>query len=186
MKTHRISAVVLSVGLLFAPATVDAQSEVATAFEVSLGVGRIHASTRHVGGNTGPVLDVTVSRWRQDTSNGNVIVAAGISVQGGGGRELLCAPRASGGCTPSYPEFSSLSALAGWQTLRGRFRVLAGPTLAYADEAALGLQGRVDLAAPLTQRWSLTLNARGFALPSLQGASYQLFDVGVGLRIVQR
>ena len=176
----------LSVGLLFAPATVDAQSEVATAVDLSLGIGRMHSSTPHIGDGTAPTLDLTVSRWRRGATRGNVVFGAGASTQGGGTSESICLPSASGGCIPRYPNFVSLSALAGWQTQRGRFRVLAGPTLAYADEAALGLQGRVDLAAPLTQRWSLTLNARGFALPSLQGASYQLFSVGAGLRIVQR
>ncbi len=39
---------------------------------------------------------------------------------------LICQPNGSGGCIPSYRDFPSLSALAGWQMLRGRLRMGAG------------------------------------------------------------
>ncbi len=181
-----LTSISLPASLLLTSSAVSVQSGIAKAIDLSIGVGQMQSSTPHIGGGIAPTLDLMVSRWREGTSRKNLVFGLGVGIQGGGTYDLVCRLTASGDCMPPYPGFTSLSALAGWQSPRGWLRVFGGPTLAYGDEAALGLQGRIDLAAPLSRRVSLTLNGRGFALPSFQGASYQLFDVGFGLRIVER
>lgn len=181
------SGVALCLSVAILPTTASAQASApSTAVDVSLGFARMFSSAEQEIVGVFPTLDLTIGRWRAGSQHGNVGFAGSLGLNHLGARDWGRTSRSSGDRSSVYAGFNSVSALASWQSQRGRFRVFAGPTLAYGDEAALGLQGRIDIAAPVTQRLSLTLNGRAFALPSLQGASYQLLDVGFGLRIVER
>ena len=99
------------------------------------------------------------------------------------------APR--GGCTPAYPLFYSVGALAGWQWGRGRdasVRALSGAGYYRAVRrdgggGTIGLQCRIDLATAALWRVALIGSLRGAVLPSFRGDAHGLGTASFGVRV---
>jgi hypothetical protein len=114
-------------------------------------------------------------------------------MQGTGGYELICIPRAIGGCVPHFPQFTVLAVTAGLESANGGFRVMAGPARVTGDvdrtltdrmgSSTLAWQGRMDWALPIVSRLSLCASLRGVLVPDYSGDSFQLWAAGGGLRI---
>lgn len=90
-------------------------------------------------------------------------------------------------CTPRFPDFLSVAALAGMEQPlgSGSLRLLLGPGYyqAFDGPGVLGLQGRADVSTPRIWHVSLVGSVRGNLLPSYEGEMLRLTTYGVGLRI---
>jgi hypothetical protein len=105
-------------------------------------------------------------------------------MQGSGQVTLICIPASDGRCVPRWPDFTIIGLLAGYETTpNSTIRIMVGPAGVHAEESAFGLEARVDFALPLAWHISLAGFARSIVVPSYRGDSFQLYGVGVGLRI---
>jgi hypothetical protein len=110
-------------------------------------------------------------------------VTAGIS--GPVVMDRLCAPNFP--CIPNYPEFATVGAVAGVQRALGgglSARALAGPAYFQATEGGdtMGMQGRLDVAAPVISRLAMIAAVRGSLLRH-EGEALRFATFGFGLRI---
>lgn len=182
------------VATLFGVASAQAQVAPTMAFDAAIGLGSTRSSAPASEDSKGFVLGLTGTKRIRSFGTGNLMFGIDASVNGGGPRRVfLIRPLPAPDVPSSYPTIATLSTLAGWQSRSGGLRLLAGPSLAYADkakvdlnaEAALGLHARVDFAARISERVMLTYNLRATSIPSLQGRTYTLFGMGVGVRVLQ-
>jgi hypothetical protein len=104
----------------------------------------------------------------------------------------------SSACIPTYPQFSSVAALAGWKTGRldrGRdLRVLLGPAVFRATargrvfrpgevQTLLGFHGRIDVTAISTRHVGLVFFAQGATTSPLRADRYVMLMGGAGIRL---
>jgi hypothetical protein len=185
MKTmYRPLLTLLAAAAAAAPTAATAQQAFGPSVEASFGlfVG---------GGGTfvdrgGPALDGIVAVPLSQTTAGTVVMGASAGISGPLMLMRICEP--SFDCDPSYPEFVTVAAVAGVQRALGpgvSARALAGPAYFQATfgDDTFGLQGRLDVAAPVFLRLAVVASARGSLLPSYQGETLGYATFGVGLRI---
>ena len=120
--------------------------------------------------------------------SGAILAALATGMQGPLASTDDCVPRPAGGCVPDFPLLYSAAALLGWERAGPRgpsLRILAGAGYYRADEggAALGLQGRLDVATPPLLHVALVASVRGAVLPNFRGDALGLAAVGLGLRL---
>ena len=159
---------------------------VAPSLDVTVGIGT------GVGGDFeargGIAFDALAGLQARTARRGTVLAAVAAGVEGPLVSTDDCVPRPSGGCVPDFPLLYSASALLGWERARSRgpsFRVMAGPGYYRGDAggAALGLQGRLDVATAPLLRVAIVASLRGVVLPSFRGDALGLAAVGLGLRL---
>ena len=146
------------------------------------------AKDRLFSNHGGVALDAVATSRVRKFSRVALVVGAGVAAEtifAANDCMVPAPPAVFTGCAPNFPEFSSLTALAG---VEGRYgfiaRVLAGPSVLRAGErgTAVGLQGRVDLSTPALIHVSLVASARGAWIPNFEGESHRIRAVGVGVR----
>lgn len=172
------------------PLAAVAQARFGPSVEASLGL-----SARGGGEyleRSGPALDAMMTVPVRGFAPG---VVAGLegSIIGLPQRRVRCDTGASvegpfPGCRERYPQFFSLGLLGGVQRDLGggaSARVLAGPAYyrARVGGDTFGLQGRVDVAAPLVSRLAVVFSLRGSLLPCFEGEMLHAAVGGLGLRI---
>lgn len=152
-------------------------------FEFNVGVGFGGSSAPH-GSSTGLALDALLGFRPRARAAGGFVVAVAGSGQALGVAEASCDALPGVPCTPEFPEFWVLSALAGWETENGDMRFLAGPALAGSGLKPVGaMQARLDLAKPVVGHVSVLASARFAYLPKHRGDSFSLGSIGVGFRL---
>jgi hypothetical protein len=163
-----------------------AQERPALSVEAAAGLGTGGGGEYSSG--AGFVLDAAVALRARLTRRGAVLVGFAVGAQGppGGGDDCILAP--SGRCVPDFPLFYSTAAFLGWEIAGYQgpsVRALAGPAYYRADEggAALGLQGRVDVATPALLHVALVASVRGTVLPNYRGDALGLVAAVVGVRL---
>lgn len=129
--------------------------------------------------------DATLAARLHRPARGGLIVAANATVQGARGSTDICVPAPAGGCVRSFPSFTMVGALGGWESARSVIRVAGG--LAYARSqhggGALALQGRIETALPVMRHLALVGSLRGTHMPNAAGARFSFFALGGGVRI---
>ncbi len=159
----------------------SAQSTRVASFDFGIGTGRAITNTRFHGDASGLSLDALVST--RDAVNQNArILALALGLQATGPRTAVCFDDGNGGCIPGYPEVYSVSALIGWQSDSGVIRLLAGPSLAYLDNSAVGAHIRLDVTMPVTERFAFVSYARAQSYAVSGASPYNLLGVGLGIR----
>lgn len=175
----------LLVALMIAGASSECLAQ-AWPLSVEATVGRGFGNTRgeYRDNSTGGSADLLVA-WRiAASSTGGWVVGGHLSMQGSGPVTLICIPASHGGCVPRWPDFATIGLLAGYETTpKSTIRIMVGPAGVHAAESAFGLVARVDFALPVAWHISLAGSARSIVVPSYRGDSFQLYGVGVGLRL---
>jgi hypothetical protein len=136
----------------------------------------------------GIALDAVLGFPLHHTRAGTLLGGLSAGAHGPITSELICLLGPNDECVPDFPLFLSLGALLGVQrgsATGASARVLGGPAYFRAHEggAAMGLQGRLDLAAPPFLRIAPVASLRGALLPSFQGDVLSSVALGVGFRI---
>ena len=169
--------------LLCGPASSQLAAQAAS-IEASMGIGTGLGGpeARH---RTGMAMDALVGVRVRDLSHGALVAGLAIGAQGAASRTDDCILTPGGGCLPSFPFLVWVGPLAGWQSPRGRLRVLAGAASFQADEggSTAGITARADAAVRALPHLAPVVSVRGAILPSYQGDMIGLLSVGVGLRI---
>jgi len=110
-----------------------------------------------------------------------------VAVSGSGealGVSSACDTSPGGTCTPDFPEFWIVSALAGWETARGGAHLLVGPAIAISNStSAVAIRLRVDLAKSIFGRVALLVSGRVAYIPEYGGDSFRLGSIGAGVRL---
>jgi hypothetical protein len=176
----------LTACVLVRPLHVGAQQRPALSLEASVGFGVGDGSEWR--NRAGFALDGLVGLRVRSAPGGAILAGLAGGMQGmpGSGDDCLLTP--SGGCVPDFPLFYSAAALLGWEAARASgpsLRVLAGPAYYRADEggAALGLQGRLEVASPAWLHVAVVASVRGAVLPNFRGDALALAAAGFGLRL---
>ena len=157
-------------------------------FEFGTGVGFGQSSAPH-GSSRGLSVDALVGfrpatrARRRERAAGGLVVGVGGTVNALGVAEA-CDIVPGGSCTPEFPEFWILSTLAGWETGRGRARILVGPAIARSSSHHVGAtQVRLDLAQHVFSHVSLLASGQFDYIPKYKGDSFGLGSLGVGVRL---
>ncbi len=167
------------------PSKSEAQGVSPLSFEANIGAGKGWGGDGYVGNGSGLALDALVGLRVRSLAHGGLVAGVSGAIQSAGARATVCPPNPSGTCIPGFPDVYTVSALAGWESGRGILRVMLGPAFAHASDAgnALGFQGRVDAAAPFTNRVALVASIRPTVIPNLRGSTLKLLAFGIGLRV---
>ena len=167
-------------------ARADAQRRSPFTFEGSIGRGTGTGGGDRVD-RSGLAIDGTVAwRGRRDRSAGPIIGASG-AWQGRRGDTDWCKVQPSGECVLTYPSFTMVSLLGGWELARGTgasLRLFAGGGLFVRElgPGAAGFSGRVDLGTPVRGGVALIGSGR-IAVTAPRGNSHTLRAATVGVRI---
>ena len=165
-------------------ATRDAASQELrpVSFEFSVGPG-FGGSSFPYGPSGGASGDVLLGLRPGARAAGGFVVALSGSGQAFG-VSFACDIVPGGSCTPEFPEFWILSALAGWETGNGAARLLIGPAVATSSSEQVGAaQARLELAKPIFSHLSVLASARFSYVPKYRDDSFRLGSIGVGFRL---
>ncbi|MHB8838760.1 MAG: hypothetical protein ACYC7F_07380 [Gemmatimonadaceae bacterium] len=176
---HAILAV-LTVSTLLTSTNAQAQHRGDVGLTVT--VGRHFSPRAILDDATGALLDVLAAGRVRSMARGSIVAAGGVGVVMGGTVDD-CQLRPDGTCAPKA-NFFIVDALAGAAMPVGQLtvRALAGPTLySGADDTSLGVQGRLDLNAPMSTHVGLGAMLRATVLPSHGGEQLTLWAVGGSL-----
>jgi hypothetical protein len=168
------------------PTTASAQRRLPLSLDATVGFGT------GAGGEfrdpRGFALDALAAMRVRPAPAGAIVAGFAAELQGmpSSGDDCLLTP--SGGCVPDFPLFYAAAALLGWEAAGGSgpsLRLLGGPAYYRADEggAALGLQGRLDVATPAMLHVALVVSVRGAVLPNFRGDALGLAAAGLGVRL---
>lgn len=176
------SLLLLSALAAGAPVASAAQAAFGPSLEVSFGPAYGAGGT--FAERDGMSLDVAVAL----PSAGALQLGLAAGVTGVLASDLACTVGPGDECLSDFPTLFSLALVGGTQRrLVGGLssRVLAGPAVFQAVEggAAIGVQGRVDLAQRLFPTASLVASLRGSLLPRYGGETLRVGAFGLGLRI---
>jgi hypothetical protein len=179
--TRRLPTLV-AVGLACAAPPCVAQGRWAVSVDVSVGAGIGGSSAPH-GSKYGASADALVGFRPGAGPAGGFVVALSASGEALGVHQS-CEVLPGGACTPDFPGFWMVSALAGWELPRGGVRFLAGPAVAISNSTAVSAARlRVDLAKPIFGRVSLLVSGRVAYIPDYGGDSFSLGSMSVGVRL---
>jgi hypothetical protein len=152
--------------------------------DVTVGAGFGASSAPH-GSSGGLSADAVVGFRPRTSAAAGLVVALSGAGQAFGVHEACDVPP-GGACTPEFPVFWMVSALAGWETANevAVARFLVGPAMAMSSSTNVGAgQVRLDLAKPISRDFSLLISGRVAYIPKYRGDSFSLASVGVGFRI---
>jgi hypothetical protein len=153
--------------------------------EFNVGMGFGGSSAPH--GSSGGLAADALLGFRPGASGlaaGGFVVAVNGSGQAFGVSQASCDAVPGVPCTPEFPRFWILAALAGWETRNGGMRFLVGPALARSSSTPVGAaQARLDWAKPIVGRVAVLASARFAWVPEYQGDSFKLGSIGVGVRL---
>ncbi|HYR09719.1 MAG TPA: hypothetical protein VEQ60_18230 [Longimicrobium sp.] len=184
MTMHRtLIAVLVAASAAAAPTPAAAQQRFGPSVDASFGL--------FVGGGgtfekrDGPALDGIVAVPLVRTRAATVVAGVTAGISGPVVMDRICGPNAL--CVPNYPEFVTAGAVAGVQRALGgglSARVLAGPAYFQATDGGdtMGMQGRLDVAAPVIARLAIVAAVRG-SLLRYEGEALRFATFGFGLRI---
>lgn len=135
----------------------------------------------------GLAVDGTIA-WRGRTERGSgPIVGMSLAWQGQRGDTDFCKVQPGGACVPTYPSFTMMTVLGGWEVARGagpsaRLLVGAGLFVRELGPGAPGFMGRIDLASPVRGGIALVGSGRiGVTAP--RGNTHTLSAFTIGVRI---
>ena len=164
----------------------EAQRRSQFSLEGSLGRGSGSGGGERVE-RTGLAVSGTVAwRGRTDRASGP-IVGADLAWQGKRGDTDICKVQPNGVCVSTYPSFTMMSVLGGWELARGTgasIRMLAGAGLFVRElgPGAPGFTARLDVASPIRGGIALVGSGRvGITAP--RGITHTLGAITVGIRI---
>jgi len=174
----------LLAGTLLVPVGAEAQPSRALSLDASIGQGRSYTAGEFDGDGKGLAVDALLALRLRPAGSGALVAGLGASSQGEAARNDICRVAPSGGCLSSHPHFSTIGALLGWESARGRLRVMGGPSFVSADSrSTFGVQGRVDGAVPVSRHLALIASLRGTLVPDHGDDAFRLLAYGVGVRI---
>lgn len=157
-----------------------AQNSSGARLDLTLGLSTVRGGT--IDFRTGGLADVLAAGRLGQTRHGAVVGGLGVSgIFGGSGDRCLTLP--NGGCA-GQGNFGVVTALIGIDHAlgSGSLRLLAGPSYHNgADDASVGVQGRIDVATPAFAHLALGLMTRATLLPDHGGATLVIWGVGAGL-----
>ena len=136
---------------------------------------------------SGSVVDGSVA-WRGRTAaRTGPVVAANVMWQGRRGDDAWCVEQPNGACVNTFPSFTGVSVLGGWEIARGHgpsLRLLTGPGLFVQELGAgsAGLTMRLDLGTPLLSGVALIGSGR-IGITAEGGDTYTLSGATFGLRV---
>jgi hypothetical protein len=184
MTRHVLLALGFIVAALWASNS-DAQGVSPISFEASVGVGKGWSGAEYVSDGSGLSFDALLGLRLRSLEHGGLVAGLSGGIQGGGTSTTICTPGPSGDCIPAFPDVYMVSALTGWESGRGILRVMLGPAFAHASGAgnSFGVQGRVDAAAPFTDRIALVASFRPTVIPDFRESTMKLLAFGIGLRL---
>lgn len=172
----------LTVLALIPPSASRAQQLGPVSFEANIGLGLGRSSAPH-GPSVRLVADALLAFRIPARVGASVVIGSSASVQSVGAHQS-CDILPGGTCSPDFPEFQIVSALAGLETEGGSARILVGPAVAVSRSHAVGAgQARVEFARPLFARVSVTASGRFAYVPQHRGEAFSLGAMGVGLRL---
>lgn len=180
MKQRHAILAVLAVGTLLSSTEARAQRREDVGVTVAIAQHSIRGGL--VEYRTGALLDVLAAGRVRSMPRWSVIAAGGVGVVVGGTADG-CLVRSDGSCAPKG-NFVVVDALAGLGTPigGGSARALMGPALySGAGDTSLGVQGRLDLNAPMSSHLGIGAMLRATVLPSHAGERLILWAVGGSL-----
>lgn len=136
---------------------------------------------------TGLAVDGTVA-WRgRALARSGPIIAGSFGWQGRRGDTDWCKVQPSGACVLTYPSFTMMSVLGGWELARGAgpsVRLLGGAGLFVRELGAgsAGFTGRLDLGTPVRGGVALIASGR-LAFTAPRGDTHMLSAATIGVRI---
>jgi hypothetical protein len=185
MMTRCLVVALVGIAVPIIASTVDAQAVSSVSLDVSVGAGKGWSGGEYVGNRSGLAVDALLGFRLRSIGREGLMVGFSGGIQRTGESSTVCRPALDGSCVPSFPDFYTLSALAGWESGRGILRVMLGPAFVQAsgEGHALGVQGRLDLAAPFTSHIGVVASIRPTVVPSYRGDTLKLLAFGIGLRL---
>ena len=182
----RLVQCVLALLLLGVAESLAAQQRPTFSFEGSVGRGTGRGGGELVN-RSGTVVDGMIA-WRGRTAaRSGPVIAANAMWQGRRGDNAWCVEQPNGACVSTYPSFTGMSVLGGWEIARGHgpsLRLLTGPGLFVQELGAgsAGLTMRLDLGTPLLSGVALIGSGR-IGITEEGGDTYTLSGATLGLRI---
>lgn len=182
---RRTLIIAVAVMALPAPADLAAQDLWPVSFEASAGRGSGSSSGEYLSNDDGLAGDVLIGVGLPRVAGGRLVAAVGLAVHGTESTVDICLPARDGGCIQRFPQFTVLSALAGWETVGGGARLLTGPARVHAagEEETIGWHARGGLFPARLGRFGLGLFIRGTLVPEYRADSFRLVAGGVTLRL---
>ncbi len=165
---------------------VDAQRRSQFTLEGSVGRGTGGGGGERVD-RGGFAIDGVIS-WRGRTHLGSgPIIGADLGWQGKRGSTDICKVQMDGRCVPTYPSFTMMSVLGGWELARGlgpSLRLLAGAGLFVRElgPGSPGFTGRIDLGTPIRGGIALIGSGR-VGITSPRGDRHTLSAITIGVRL---
>ncbi|MDP9352652.1 MAG: hypothetical protein M3P51_14085 [Chloroflexota bacterium] len=184
MRHLLLSCFLFTCGTMLAPEAAGQYPQGISA-QASLGFSFGGGGTFH--NREGIALDAVLGFPLQHTPLGTLTGGLSAGAHGPITSDLVCLIGPNNECAPDFPLFLSLGALLGVQrgsATGSTARLLGGPAYFLAQEggAALGMQGRLEVAAPPFLHVAPVVSLRGALLPSFQGSVLRSVSLGVGLR----
>lgn len=170
-------------GFVIAGGELVAQQPWPVTLEASLGVTRGFSdnNARYRGARAGPLADILFGvRLHPPGRSGAFVAMTGTYHAVNAVKTADCPLAPDGGCIPWFPGFTTVSLLAGWESARTNWRLLAGPTMV---ERKLAASGRVDVAFPMVWHAALTFSLSTLFVPSWEGDTFLYPGFTAGLRL---
>ena len=127
-----------------------------------------------VGGSTGAAYrykigvsyDLLAGGLLKKGATANVFAGATLGTQYGPPSDAKCVPSPRGGCKELFPDFTTLTLVAGFESADAALRMVTGPLYAKGDESALGWEARGTAFTRLFDPVSVGILVRGAIVPS--------------------
>jgi hypothetical protein len=180
----RLSLAVVLINV-FGAAPLSAQEPWPISLDASLGASFGTTSGIYRSNGYGIFADLTLAAQFGSESTGGLVAALSASGQGQISYEDDCVTRPDyDGCVPYFPAFATIALTAGYETRGGGLRFLAGPArVSEEGDFALGLTGRVDVAAHFLWHISAISSLRGTYIPSFRDDRFRMGSFSAGFRL---
>lgn len=131
----------------------------------------------------GLAFDVVAAGVITKSSFGTVVLAGSYARLAGGPHDHKCVLKPGGGCQTTFPEFTAVGVLAGFENQTGSRRLVAGPIHVQGDDTAIGLEVRANAFTPAIVHMSLGFLVRGAIIPGYDGLTLGLVTGELVLRL---
>lgn len=184
MTIHALTGWVAAALALALPLNAAAQQTRALSFDVNFGVETVRTSGEYRDPHQGSAVDALLAMRLRGAGRGALLAGLSAGTPWAWTSTSVCLPASNGECIPTFPQFMKAGALMGWENPTATLRAMGGPAYVRADgRQAFGLQGRVDGAAPISRHLALVASVRGTVVPNYRGDAFEVYALGVGIRI---
>ncbi len=184
MTIHALTGSMAAALALALPLNAAAQQTRAVSFDANFGVETVRTSGEYRAPHRGSAVDALLAIRLQGAGHGALLAGLSAGTPWGWTSTSICILASNGGCIPTFPQFLKVGALVGWENPGATLRAMGGPAYVVAEgRQAFGLQGRVDGAAPISRHLALVGSVRGTVVPNYRGDAFEVYALGVGIRI---